>query len=480
MNDAAARLGLRAGMALADAKAMYPALTVMDADPQADRILLAAIADWCDRYTPLVGLDPPDGLMLDITRLRASVRRRGGASAATSCSGSRRQGFAARIAIADTVGCAWAVARYRREPQTRMRFRQRPARSRSHRCRWRRLRLAPDIAAALGPGRSQAHRRRDRSAARAARGAFRRRNSSAASIRRSAARTSRSARACRFRPMWRSGASPSRSRSKPTCSAPSSGWRTSSPACWSGAAKAPAGCRSRCSAPTARFIAARSGPARRCAIRGASGRCSASGWPRSARPAIPVSASMWCGCRRWRPSAAIRCRPAWRRPTTSAELAHLVDRLGARFGLRRVTRPVPQDSHIPEFAVAAVPAQYRARESRRRWQSASALSRRTSRHLSAAAAAASVRSPGADRGDRGSAGRSAGALSLAARAARGRPCRRPRAHRHGMVARPEGPRADARLFPRREPRGRARLALSRRPLWTRADEPRWFLHGLFA
>jgi len=43
-------------------------------------------------------------------------------------------------------------------------------------------------------------------------------------------------------------------------------------------------------------------------------------------------------------------------PDHTAELAHLVDRLGARFGLRRVTRPVPQDSHIPEFAVAAVAA----------------------------------------------------------------------------------------------------------------------------
>ena len=39
-----------------------------------------------------------------------------------------------------------------------------------------------------------------------------------------------------------------------------------------------------------------------------------------------------------------------------AELAHLIDRLGARFGLRRVTRLVPQDTHIPEYAVAAVPA----------------------------------------------------------------------------------------------------------------------------
>jgi protein ImuB len=38
------------------------------------------------------------------------------------------------------------------------------------------------------------------------------------------------------------------------------------------------------------------------------------------------------------------------------ELAHLVDRLGARFGLRRVTRLVPQDTHIPEYAVMSVPA----------------------------------------------------------------------------------------------------------------------------
>ncbi len=40
----------------------------------------------------------------------------------------------------------------------------------------------------------------------------------------------------------------------------------------------------------------------------------------------------------------------------AGELGHLIDRLGARFGLRRVTRLAPQDTHIPEFAVAAVPA----------------------------------------------------------------------------------------------------------------------------
>src|SRR5260370_39773657 len=44
VNDAAARLGLPAGMALADAKAMDPMLPVADADPEADRILLETTA----------------------------------------------------------------------------------------------------------------------------------------------------------------------------------------------------------------------------------------------------------------------------------------------------------------------------------------------------------------------------------------------------------------------------------------------------
>jgi protein ImuB len=111
LNDAAARLGLRPGMALADARAMYPALPVADAEPDADRRLLEAIADWCDRYTPLVGLDPPDGLALDIT---GCAHLFGGEAALARDLVTRlaHQGFAARAAVADTVGCAWAVARY--------------------------------------------------------------------------------------------------------------------------------------------------------------------------------------------------------------------------------------------------------------------------------------------------------------------------------------------------------------------------------
>jgi protein ImuB len=111
VNDAAARLGLKAGMALADARAMHPRLAVADADPLADRRLLEAIADWCDRYTPLIGLQPPDGLVLDISGC-AHLFGGEAALAADLVRGLEIRGIQARAAIADTVGCAWALARY--------------------------------------------------------------------------------------------------------------------------------------------------------------------------------------------------------------------------------------------------------------------------------------------------------------------------------------------------------------------------------
>ena len=55
--------------------------------------------------------------------------------------------------------------------------------------------------------------------------------------------------------------------------------------------------------------------------------------------------------------AAGRSRPRPARPSgDGADLADLVDRLGARLGLRRVLRLYPQAAHLPEFAVAALPA----------------------------------------------------------------------------------------------------------------------------
>jgi protein ImuB len=66
-NAAALTLGLTPGLGLADARARVPHVHVADHDPAADTALLDRIAEDCDRWTPLVALDPPQGLILDVT-----------------------------------------------------------------------------------------------------------------------------------------------------------------------------------------------------------------------------------------------------------------------------------------------------------------------------------------------------------------------------------------------------------------------------
>src|SRR5690606_20363923 len=67
LDEQAERLGLRPGMGVADVRAMYPGIEIVEADPDRDRRLLESLADWCDRFTPLVALDGRDGLFLDIS-----------------------------------------------------------------------------------------------------------------------------------------------------------------------------------------------------------------------------------------------------------------------------------------------------------------------------------------------------------------------------------------------------------------------------
>ena len=111
LDEDAERLGLQLGQPLADSRAMIPALGVADDDPAADATLLEAIADWAERYTPLVALDGADGLMLDITGCAHLF----GGEAAFVADLARRivaQGFLPRAAIADTPGAASAAARF--------------------------------------------------------------------------------------------------------------------------------------------------------------------------------------------------------------------------------------------------------------------------------------------------------------------------------------------------------------------------------
>jgi protein ImuB len=111
VDPCAARLGLKVGMALTDARAMIVDLTVAEADFMADAALCEAIADWCDRFTPLVASDGPDGLMLDISGCAHLF----GGEQALGRDLIRRllaQGIHTRAAIASTPGAARAVARF--------------------------------------------------------------------------------------------------------------------------------------------------------------------------------------------------------------------------------------------------------------------------------------------------------------------------------------------------------------------------------
>lgn len=349
VNDAAARLGLNAGMALADAKAMYPALTVADAAPEAEQRLLAAVADWCDRYTPLIGLDPPDGLMLDCTGCAHLF----GGEAALGRDIVRRlaqQGLAARAAIADTAGSAWAVARYGEgciipPGDTRAALLPLPLAA---------LRIAPDVQEALAQvGLKRIadviDRPRAPLAARFGEDFIRRLD----------------------QVLGRQDAPITPRLPIPACVAER---RFAEPILLEAGVL---GAIEGLAHELARILERRGEGARRLQValfrtdgrveRAEVGTGAPLRDPARIR-ALFVERIAAAGDRadpgfgfdviRLAALATERCEPmqtGLAAPDHAADLAHLVDRLGARLGLRRITRLVPQDTHIPEFAVAAVP-----------------------------------------------------------------------------------------------------------------------------
>jgi protein ImuB len=111
LDDAAAHFGLAIGLPLANARAICPEVQVHDADEAADAGALNAIAAWCDRFTPLVGLDLPHGLFLDIT---GCAHLFGGEAAMMNlvCRFLTAQGFAVSAAIAGTAICARTLTRH--------------------------------------------------------------------------------------------------------------------------------------------------------------------------------------------------------------------------------------------------------------------------------------------------------------------------------------------------------------------------------
>lgn len=104
-------LGLVPGLALADARAYVTQLLVFDHDDGADQRLLERLADGCERWSPIVALDPPDGLLLDITGCAHLF----GGEAAMVKEAERalsQFGLTVRTALAYSPEAAHALARY--------------------------------------------------------------------------------------------------------------------------------------------------------------------------------------------------------------------------------------------------------------------------------------------------------------------------------------------------------------------------------
>ena len=104
-------LGLTPGLTLADARARAPGLRVADHEPQGDALELGRILADFGRFSPMVALDPPHGLVLDVTGCAHLFGGEAGLVAAVAARGARR-GLATRTALARTPETARALARF--------------------------------------------------------------------------------------------------------------------------------------------------------------------------------------------------------------------------------------------------------------------------------------------------------------------------------------------------------------------------------
>lgn len=110
-NKKAEMQGITSGMTVADARAFVKNLIVVDDRPNLEEKVLTGLAEWCIRFSPIVCADLPDGLIIDAT---GCTHLWGGEQEYLKTISRRIKelGYGVRISMADTIGCAWAVARY--------------------------------------------------------------------------------------------------------------------------------------------------------------------------------------------------------------------------------------------------------------------------------------------------------------------------------------------------------------------------------
>ncbi|MEO2035356.1 MAG: DNA polymerase Y family protein [Planctomycetaceae bacterium] len=110
--------GIRAGMSLAEAQALSESAVFLLHHPESDALALQTLACLCCRYSPVVGLEQSDApgattrcLVLDIAGCAHLFGSEAGL-ARQLIADLAEQSYFAHVAIANTIGSAWGIARY--------------------------------------------------------------------------------------------------------------------------------------------------------------------------------------------------------------------------------------------------------------------------------------------------------------------------------------------------------------------------------
>lgn len=111
LSVAASRVGLHRGQPLRDAHAMCADLITRAAVPHREAAFLGVLHRWAGKFSPWVASEPPDALVIDLT---GCAHLFGGEEplADQVTQDCTDLGLSLRIGLADTLGAAWALARF--------------------------------------------------------------------------------------------------------------------------------------------------------------------------------------------------------------------------------------------------------------------------------------------------------------------------------------------------------------------------------
>ncbi len=149
--------GLFVGQPLRDAQAMCPGLLTRPHEPASEAAFLTVLRRWAGKFSPWVAEEPPASLVVDLTGCSHLF---GGEEEIlrTVHDDCAQHGLSVHAGIADTLGAAWALARFAGQPQTPTRSgdaidqEARATRSRAARRRnWERGGTPPPVGAGTAP-----------------------------------------------------------------------------------------------------------------------------------------------------------------------------------------------------------------------------------------------------------------------------------------------------------------------------------------